>query len=158
MYCKNCGAEIADGSAFCTECGAPVQKEEPIQQEPIQQEPIQQEPVQPQYVQAEPQYTPVQPAADVNSTPILITGILALALCWTGIGGLICAIICMNKVKQFQAAGGVLAGKAKVGKILGTLGLVFSILYMVFWVIYFIVVIVAAIGGALNNASSVIDF
>ena len=139
MICKNCGAQIPDGSAFCTECGAPVQQEQPIQQEPVQQ----------------PQYTPVQPVVNdpgLNATPILITGILALALCWTGIGGLICAIICMSKVKKFQAAGGVIAGKAKVGKILGTLGLVFSILYIVFWCVYFIVVVAAAATGVIQNS------
>ncbi len=135
MVCKNCGAQIPDGSAFCTECGAPVQ------QEPIQQE--------------QPQYTPVQqPVVNdpaLNATPILITGILALALCETGIGGLICAIICMSKVKKYQAAGGVIAGKAKVGKILGTLGLVFSILWIVGYCIYFIALLILAASGALSN-------
>ena len=101
MFCKNCGAQIPDGSVFCTECGTRVQEEpvqEPVQEEPVAQEPIQEEPVQPEYVQQE--YVPVeqpvytaepQPASgDLNDTPILITGILALALCGTGIGGLIC--------------------------------------------------------------------
>jgi hypothetical protein len=164
MFCKNCGAQIPDGSVFCTECGTRVQ-EEPVQEEPVAQEPIQEEPVQPEYVQ--PEYTPVeqpvytaepQPASgDLNDTPILITGILAIALCWTGIGGLICAIICMSKVKKFLAAGGVLAGKAKVGKILGTVGLILSILYMVFWVIYalyFIILAIVAAAGGLSNYSS----
>ena len=138
MVCKNCGAQIPDGSAFCTECGAPVQQEQP-------------------------QYTPVQqPVVNdpaLNDTPILITGILALALCATGIGGLICAIICMSKVKKYQAAGGVIAGKGKVGKILGTIGLICSIIYIVIWVIYFIYfIVIVIIGGALNGASSYIDF
>ena len=99
-----------------------------------------------------------QPASgDLNDTPILITGILAIALCWTGIGGLICAIINKSKVKKFLAAGGVLAGKAKVGKILGTVGLILSILYMVFWVIYalyFIILAIVAAAGGLSNYSS----
>ncbi|MFP4457045.1 MAG: zinc-ribbon domain-containing protein [Clostridia bacterium] len=25
MFCKNCGKEIADGSSFCTNCGARVE-------------------------------------------------------------------------------------------------------------------------------------
>ena len=151
MICRNCGAQIADGSSFCTECGAPVQ-----------QEPIQQQPAQPQYTPVEPQYTPSQPVVNndpaLNATPILITGILALALCATGIGGLICAIICMSKVKAYQAAGGVISGKAKVGKILGTVGLIFSILYIVFWAIYTIVVVIGAIGGAIGGASGLFDY
>ena len=136
MICKNCGAQIPDGSAFCTECGAPVQQEQPVQQ---------------------PQYTPVQPVVndpELNATPILITGILALALCGTGIGGLICAIICLSKVKKFQAAGGVLAGKAKVGKILGTLGLVFSIIAIVSYCISFVVGIIGGIIQAAGNTST----
>ncbi len=172
MFCKNCGAQIPDGSVFCTECGTRVQEEpvqEPVQEEPVAQEPIQEEPVQQEYVPpVQPEYTPVeqpvytaepQPASgDLNDTPILITGILAIALCWTGIGGLICAIICMSKVKKFLAAGGVLAGKAKVGKILGTVGLILSILYMVFWVIYFFVIIIGIIGSAINSSSGLLDF
>ena len=36
MICKNCGAEIADGSTFCTQCGAPVQQEQQGQpQQPV---------------------------------------------------------------------------------------------------------------------------
>ncbi|MBR6922398.1 MAG: zinc-ribbon domain-containing protein [Clostridia bacterium] len=166
MFCKNCGAQIPDGSVFCTECGTRVQEEpvqEPVQEEPVQPEyvPPVQEPVQPEYTPVEqPVYTaePQPASGDLNDTPILITGILAIALCWTGIGGLICAIINKSKVKKFLAAGGVLAGKAKVGKILGTVGLILSILYIVFWVGYIcwwiIWTIIAAAGGLSNYTSS----
>lgn len=144
MICKNCGAQIPDGSSFCTECGAPVQ-----------QEPVQQEPVQQQYEQ--PQYTPVMNSAPVNTTPILIFGILALALSlcipYVGwIGGLICAIICSKKVKEYTAAGGVIAGKVKVGKILGTVGLIASIVMAVVWFIAIIVSIIAAIAGSSSSS------
>ena len=36
MFCKNCGAEIPDGSAFCGNCGMKVSAE-PVQQEPVNQ-------------------------------------------------------------------------------------------------------------------------
>lgn len=36
MFCKNCGAEIPDGSAFCGNCGMKVSAE-PVQQEPVDQ-------------------------------------------------------------------------------------------------------------------------
>ena len=140
MICRNCGAETADNAAFCSKCGAPVQE-------------------QPQNGYYEPEYIPVrQPVtgtAGPDATPIFVLGILSLAL--PALGGLICAIICLSKVKKFLAAGGVLAGKAKVGKILGTVGLILSILYMVFWVIYalyFIIVAIVAAAGGLSNYSS----
>ena len=31
MICKKCGANIADGNAFCTNCGAPLTAEAPVQ-------------------------------------------------------------------------------------------------------------------------------
>lgn len=36
MFCKNCGAEIPDGSAFCGNCGIKASAE-PVQQEPVNQ-------------------------------------------------------------------------------------------------------------------------
>ena len=36
MFCKNCGAEIPDGSAFCGNCGMKASAE-PVQQEPVNQ-------------------------------------------------------------------------------------------------------------------------
>ena len=82
-----------------------------------------------------------------NSTKPLVFGILALALCETGILGIIFGAIATSNAKKFAAAnGGVLDGKAKTGKILGTLGLVFGIISLVGIVIYAIVF--AIYGGA----------
>lgn len=81
MFCKNCGAEIPDGSAFCGNCGMKASAE-PVQQEPVNQyaspdpqayraEPtsvdapcacVESKPEpQPQYVQPEPQPQYTQP-------------------------------------------------------------------------------------------------
>jgi len=139
MYCKNCGAEIADGSTFCTQCGAPVQQEQP---------------------QAQPQPQPVytaEPAVQApEGKPILILGILSIALNsipYVGwIGGLICAIICANKVKAYLAAGGQLTGVAKVGKILGTVGLIISIVMAVVWFVVIVGLIIAAAAGSISSS------
>lgn len=40
MFCKKCGAQIADGQSFCNICGAPVEKQQvPPQGNPYQEQP-----------------------------------------------------------------------------------------------------------------------
>lgn len=68
MFCTKCGSQFADGSAFCPNCGAPVnaapeqpvQPEQPVYQQPVYQQPVYQQPAQPQYQQ------PYQPAPAGN--------------------------------------------------------------------------------------------
>ncbi len=84
-----------------------------------------------------------------NSTKPLVFGILALVLCESGILGIIFGAIAISNAKKYAAAnGGVLDGKAKTGKILGTLGLVFGIISLV---VIVIASIVTAVGGAALN-------
>ena len=129
MVCSKCGAQLPEGAPFCTEGGAPVQ------QTPVQQA-----------------YNAAVSNPAINTTPILILGILALVLCETVIGGIICAILCKKKVKEYVAAGGQIAGKVKVGNILATVGLIFSIIYIVVWIVCIIVGIAGvAASGALSN-------
>lgn len=73
------------------------------------------------------------------SSGTLTFGILGLVFCGSGILGLIFSIIGMSKAKKYAAEAGELTGKAKTGKILATLGLVFSIIAIVIWVICLIV-------------------
>ena len=60
MYCEKCGAEIKDGSTFCSSCGRPVSEDIPNQQvrqdQPAQSMQIQQVPPQPVIVQQMPYY------------------------------------------------------------------------------------------------------
>ena len=66
------------------------------------------------------------------STQSLVFGILSLVLSEGGILGIIFGAIGKAKAKAFaEQNGGVLTGKAKVGKILSTLGLVFGIITLV---------------------------
>lgn len=49
MFCAKCGNQIAEGSAFCNNCGTavtPQSAQQPVQ-EPVYQQPVYQQPVQP---------------------------------------------------------------------------------------------------------------
>lgn len=76
------------------------------------------------------------------ATQSLVFGILSLVLTECGILGIIFGAIGKAKAKAFAAQNdGVVTGKAKVGKILSTLGLVFGIICLVCVVIIAIVAV-----------------
>ena len=136
MFCKNCGAEIPDGSVFCGNCGMQTSVEQP-RQEPVNQysntennayqsyqQPRYAQPEQPVY-NSEPVYNaqPVQPVSSVNPTPWIVLNILMIVLgcCCSisgilGIIGLVFAIQSNNAVKAGDAV--TAENKAKTAKIL----------------------------------------
>lgn len=74
------------------------------------------------------------------STQSLVFGILSLVFTECSILGIIFGAVGKSKAKKFAELNeGVVTGKAKVGKILSTLGLVFSIICLVVTVILVIV-------------------
>lgn len=94
MFCRNCGANNADNAAFCVNCGATLNAEQPVQQ-PVYQQPVQQ-PVYQQPVQ-QPVYQ--QP---VRNVPVpgkgmgiagMILGIISLALFCIWYLAIPCAIV-----------------------------------------------------------------
>ena len=117
MFCKNCGAEIPEGSAFCGNCGMKVTTE-PVQQPDFAEQPSQQygeAPVQPEapaqdtyqtYQQQAPQYTqpeqphynsqptynaqPVSQASSLNPTLwIILNAIMIVVGCCCSIPGIL---------------------------------------------------------------------
>lgn len=66
----------------------------------------------------------------------LIFGILGLVFCESGILGIIFSAIGLSNAKKYAAEAGELTCKAKTGKILATLGLVFSIISLVCIIIF----------------------
>ena len=73
------------------------------------------------------------------SSGSLTFGILGLVFAESGILGIIFSAIGLSKAKKYAAEAGELTGKAKTGKILATLGLVFSIISLVCIIIIAIV-------------------
>lgn len=67
MFCPNCGNDVPEGSAFCTNCGTPMQQAPQQQyQQPYEQPGYQQAPQQP-YPQQGYQQAPQQPYAQAPS-------------------------------------------------------------------------------------------
>ena len=157
MFCNNCGAQLDEGTKFCAVCGAPVvdaAAEEPVQYAQPVQQPEQipyAQPAAPVYEQ--PAYAPVaQPAAPADNpyyTPTLIFGIIAIATAvsfYLSFLGIIFGAIAKNKANAAIAAnnGAPLSGKAKVGSILGKVGLILGIVLTAIFVIYLIAIIAIA--------------
>ena len=76
MFCPNCGKQIADGSAFCEQCGAAQAPQAPVQPAP---------PVQQTYIPVQPAPQPAAPAAGLKGKlkmplPNLIALIAAIVM------------------------------------------------------------------------------
>ena len=163
MFCQNCGTFLEEGSKFCPNCGTPVAAPQPVREtvEPIQPtveetvaatQPLYEQPAEPVYQEPVYQAPVVKESAAVSalSTPILIFGILGLSFAcvpYINFLGIIFSAIAKGKVKKYLAEGGVLSGKAKIGSILATVGLILGIIFTVI----FAIVIIAAIIGALSG-------
>ena len=142
MFCENCGAQIADGSAICPNCGAAVRVSPatgeavpvaPIQAQPVEPvQPIYQQPVQPVYQQPayhQPIYQ--QPAAGGSKAlaiTALILGICGLVFCWIPVFGLLIAVAGLIV--------GIFALKNTNGKGMGITGFVLSIVGIVIGLSY----------------------
>ena len=145
MICKNCGAQLPDGTAFCTNCGCAVEA-------PQQQAQPQYQQAQPQYqqpYQAQPQYQQPFRAQPVSAQPnTLVFGILSLVfscLFYTAIVGMILGIVGRSKAKAYAAQGGQLTGASKVGSILSMVGMILGIVLSVILLIVIIIAIAASV-------------
>ena len=82
----------------------------------------------------------------ISTGSVLAWGIVALALCYIPILGIIFACIANGRAKNFKKLNGSVYGPAKAGNILSKIALPISIVMLVFWIIYII-----AIGAMIAN-------
>ena len=86
----------------------------------------------------------------VKPSEVLTYGILASALCGTGIMGIIFGVIGRKKVNQYLLENnGMTCGQVTAGSITSRVGLIIGIVMTVFWVCY-VLFIVGAIIFAVN--------
>lgn len=135
-FCENCGAQIPDGSAFCTNCGtvvksaAPATGEETIAVNRVPSEyRAAQQPAQPYY------YANTATPAPKNTVNGMVFP--AIMLCWFPILGLIFSIIAKKRAGS---------GEYKVPLTpIAVVALVFSIIFTAFCAIFVAVLIIESI-------------
>lgn len=121
----------------------------PVYNQPQYQPPVYNQPQQPQYqppVYNQPQQPQYAQPVGENTSPLLVFGILALAFACTFYAsflGIVFGAIQKNKLEAYMAAGGIYAGKAKVGGILGKVGLIVGIVLTAIFAVYVTVLIFA---------------
>ncbi len=166
MICPNCGNQIADGTAFCTNCGTQLNNaapEQPAQnyQQPVQnyqqpaqsyQQPAQnyQQPVQ-NYQQPIQNYQqPVQPtlmnAENPTAGKALALGIVSLCLCWLPVASIILGIFAIKAGNETLAYSNQGYNKRPMGiiaKIFGIVSIIVCSIMTIYWLIFIIAICVA---------------
>ena len=120
------------------------QYQQPQQYQQYQQPQQYQQYQQPVYNQGMPVENPVERSL---SKSVLIFGILGIAFACTfyfSFLGIIFGAIALSKAKKYVASGFALEGRAKVGKILGMVGLILGIVLTVILLIVIVIAIIAA--------------
>lgn len=139
-FCKHCGAQIEDTTAFCPNCGTNVSDDEVSSSVPEPQNNAYQpqQPVQPAQYQPYQEYQNpgVYPEAKLNGLAVagFVVSLVSLVFCGiSGIVGLILSIIGMNQIKNSIKAGVPQRGNglAIAGLIIGIIGTVFILIYII---------------------------
>lgn len=128
MYCNNCGAQLAENSRFCQNCGQLVQSEK-------------------QNVSAASTYE----GPMGNPTPVLVWGIISLAFAcsfFLSFLGIVFGIVGLNKYNTYVDFCGTGSKQAHIGRKLSKAGLIVGIILTVLFILYFIAFIFAVSNGS----------
>ena len=126
-FCYNCGTELTEGTAFCSNCGA---AQVPGGSAPVPEAAFT-DPVARNVVDA-PADT-LTGAAKVLSLISMICGLVSLVSCYVGFVPAIAALVLSNIAGK--KAPGVPNSKARVGKITGIIGIIVSVVCFIGYVI-----------------------
>lgn len=125
MFCRKCGYKLTEDDDFCPNCGAAAP-----------------ETVKPDSV-SEPENRdsdPVESVPGVSDTHAMVIGIVSAALA-SAPGACIASIIlgkkAVREAQDYLDANGRYSGKARAGRITGTVGRIVGIVMTVFWALYF---------------------
>lgn len=123
MFCSNCGTNNADGMAYCSCCGAPMNAQSAPQQPYAPTQPYGAAPT-PYYPAPAPTYE--QPAKGL-SIASLVLGIVSLFIAAYIAGTLAIVFSCMAKKK------GNTSKMNTAGLVLGIIGIAAALLIQIFW-------------------------
>lgn len=100
MFCKNCGKQVKDGAAFCTNCGTkimPVGQSQPVKVEPLITQPIQPaQPMQPTQSAQPPVSIQMTEEQSDRGSKSLIVPIIIVAFCILIVIGCIFFVLRLN--------------------------------------------------------------
>ena len=120
MYCDRCGAEIPEGSTFCTNCGAAVESAG---------------------TDLVPAYAGEQP---LTPGKVLAWGIVAAAIAcipFINFVGIILGAIALHKANSYLALYGPGSRQVKIGHILSKVGIFGGIGMQIFWIAYAVFIV-----------------
>lgn len=155
MNCKNCGAEIHEGSLFCGNCGMKVEAEQNYYEAPAQPEFSQEvhteyqeqgsytAPQQP-YYEEQPVYQPEMPAEKPNTVLWIVLAAVEIFTCCqiTGIVSLIYAILGHLSLEKGDFADA--ERKVKTAKTWFWVGLALGLIFVV---AYFVLIAIGVAAG-----------